>query len=109
MPKVPEFIIHHEAFHLLREAFGEKRVVPEYYLPTQRQIRGGRVDIAIMDEAGEKPVLLIEIKAPLESKRTRRPAQCNRYEQIANVPVVCIRGMRMAKNAVAIARGMMRP
>lgn len=104
MPGSAEFVVHHDAYHRLVEHFGAKRVVPEFYIP-----KHGRADLALMDEDGKKPLILIEVK-PYESKRlTRRPRQCDRYEAGAGVPVVCVRGPRMAANIVPIVLGMLKP
>jgi hypothetical protein len=100
-----EFVVHHDAYQRLVAHFGAARVVPEFYIPRSGTRRGGRVDLAILDSAAQKPVLFIEVK-PRELKRMdRRPIQCDRYEAASGVKVICCRGQRMAKNIVAITLG----
>lgn len=60
--------------------------------------RGARLDMAILDRATSKILLVIETKRSASSKAT---GQGERYSRMTGAPVVYLRGMEACKNAAA--------
>jgi len=93
-----EFEVQAEAFQKLKARFHHVR--GEYHF-RKNGIRAARFDIAILSPEGDLR-LIIECK---KKNRARSWAQAQRYGELTGLPVIYIRGMAQAQEAVSIVLG----
>lgn len=93
-----EFEVQAEAYWNLKGHFPYVR--GEYTVKFPEKKRGVRLDLLIMNNV-EDIVLIIEVK---RSARSFATTQGTRYAGLVGCPCMYIRGMKDAKNALALVR-----